>query len=411
MDSLLFAEDGACVQAAEKVDVDFSPAFMTSSRDSSCSGTSTTRMTTRPPRPTTSATPDGTENPAVMYAFAADPTRPGRFATVPDNVFSIPGMVQGTCTTDDGRIVLSVSYGIAPSHLLAYNVNLAAPDGTFTTGSGDEVELFCLDSRNLTEDLVGPPMQEGIESHDGRVYTTDESASNKYIFGKLCGAGRVYARAAVEPLPNGHEAILEGDRDRRGKAALGDDGLEGVAREPVGIVLLGNVHGRHRAQVFVSQVIQGLARLVVGQMPARRCDALLDDVGIGAHLKHARIVVALQSQQVHAGKRLPGRIGHDTGVGHVAEGVATASALFEPKPVGIGRIVGSAEGTHGQAGQIEPIASVEGLERGADAGHSLAQRRGGREHRSLRTPQDAPPPSPARAGPRRAPSYGRHGRG
>ena len=30
-------------------------------------------------------TPDGTENPAVMYAFAADPTRPGRFATVPDN--------------------------------------------------------------------------------------------------------------------------------------------------------------------------------------------------------------------------------------------------------------------------------------------------------------------------------------
>ncbi len=35
-------------------------------------------------------------------------------------------------------------------------------------------------------------MQEGIESHDGRVYTTDESASTS-IFGKLCGAGRVYA--------------------------------------------------------------------------------------------------------------------------------------------------------------------------------------------------------------------------
>lgn len=152
-----------------------------------------------------------------MYAFAADPTRPGRFATVPDNVFSIPGMVQGTCTTDDGRIVLSVSYGIAPSHLLAYNVNLAAPDGTFTTNAGDEVELFCLDSRNLTDDLVGPPMQEGIESHDGRIYTTDESASNKYIFGKLCGAGRRVRRAAVETLPDGHEAVLEGDGDRSWK--------------------------------------------------------------------------------------------------------------------------------------------------------------------------------------------------
>ena len=54
-----------------------------------------------------------------------------RFLTVPDNVFSIPGMVQGTCITDDGRIVLSVSYGIAPSHLLVYNVNLAAPDGIY----------------------------------------------------------------------------------------------------------------------------------------------------------------------------------------------------------------------------------------------------------------------------------------
>ena len=193
MDDLLFAEDGASVQATEKVDVDFSPAFMNIEQGQLLLGNFYYPNDYETPENHHITTPDGTENPAVMYAFAADPTRPGRFATVPDNVFSIPGMVQGTCITDDGRIVLSVSYGIAPSHLLAYNVNLAAPDGTFTTGSGDEVELFCLDSRNLTEDLVGPPMQEGIESHDGRVYTTDESASNKYIFGKLCGAGRVYA--------------------------------------------------------------------------------------------------------------------------------------------------------------------------------------------------------------------------
>lgn len=193
MDDLLFAEDGASVQATEKVDVDLSPAFMNIEQGQLLLGNFYYPNDYETPENHHITTPDGTENPAVMYAFAADPAEPGRFLTVPDNVFSIPGMVQGTCITDDGRIVLSVSYGIAPSHLLAYNVNLAAPDGTFTTGSGDEVELFCLDSRNLTEDLVGPPMQEGIESHDGRVYTTDESASNKYIFGKLCGAGRVYA--------------------------------------------------------------------------------------------------------------------------------------------------------------------------------------------------------------------------
>lgn len=149
MDDLLFAEDGASVQATEKVDVDLSPAFMNIEQGQLLLGNFYYPNDYETPENHHITTPDGTENPAVMYAFAADPAEPGRFLTV--------------------------------------------PDGTFTTGSGDEVELFCLDSRNLTEDLVGPPMQEGIESHDGRVYTTDESASNKYIFGKLCGAGRVYA--------------------------------------------------------------------------------------------------------------------------------------------------------------------------------------------------------------------------
>ena len=36
-------------------------------------------------------------------------------------------------------------------------------------------------------------MAEGIESYDGRVYVSDESASNKYFFGKLYGAGVVYS--------------------------------------------------------------------------------------------------------------------------------------------------------------------------------------------------------------------------
>ena len=43
--------------------------------------------------------------------------------------------------------------------------------------------------------------------------------------------------------------------------------------------------------------------------------------------------------------------------------------------------MGSAEGTHGQAGQIEPIASVEGLELSPHAGYRIPQRRRSREHR------------------------------
>lgn len=41
-------------------------------------------------------------------------------------------------------------------------------------------------------------MTEGIEFDDGRIYISEESASNKYIFGKLYGAGEVYSMAAED---------------------------------------------------------------------------------------------------------------------------------------------------------------------------------------------------------------------
>lgn len=193
LDTLIFAADGDHLQATEMVPLDFSPAFMNIEDGQLYAGNFYYPGDYETPANHHIITPDGTENPAVMYAFPEEPETPGRFSTVPDEVFSIPGMVQGTCLSAEGDIVLSTSFGIAPSHLLAYSVDLAAPDGTFTTNDGNEVPLFCLDSRNQVGDLEGPPMQEGIESHDGRIFTSDESASNKYIFGKLCGAGKVYA--------------------------------------------------------------------------------------------------------------------------------------------------------------------------------------------------------------------------
>ena len=58
---------------------------------------------------------------------------------------------------------------------------------------GHKAPLYFLDEATRVETLTVPPMAEGIESFEGRVYVSDESASNKYIFGKLYGAGKVYA--------------------------------------------------------------------------------------------------------------------------------------------------------------------------------------------------------------------------
>ena len=103
--------------------------------------------------------------------------------------------------------MLSTSYGFAASHLLTYQIS---PENMFDAAranangdaaltffvDGRSVPLFFLDSTNLVSDLEAPPMTEGIEYHDGRVYISEESASNKYIFGKLYGAGDVFSLPA-----------------------------------------------------------------------------------------------------------------------------------------------------------------------------------------------------------------------
>lgn len=186
------AADGQTVGALAKVDLDFSPAFMNIEGDTLYAGEFYYPGDYETPDEHRIVTADGTENPAVMYAYALDEGAPFGVAATAERVYSIPGMIQGVCTAGAGRIVLSQSYGLATSHLLAYDVTDVAAEGTFTA-DGEEVPLYCLDGRSLAEDVEAPPMAEGIESFEGRVYVSDESASNKYIFGKLYGAGVVYA--------------------------------------------------------------------------------------------------------------------------------------------------------------------------------------------------------------------------
>lgn len=186
------AADGQAVNALAKVDLDFSPAFMNIEGDMLYTGEFYYPNDYETPADHRITTPDGAENPAVMYAYPLDENAPFGVAAQAARVYSIPGMIQGVCTAGAGRIVLSQSYGLATSHLLAYDVTDLAAEGTFTA-DGVEVPLYCLDGRSLVDDVEAPPMAEGIESFEGRVYVSDESASNKYIFGKLYGAGAVYA--------------------------------------------------------------------------------------------------------------------------------------------------------------------------------------------------------------------------
>lgn len=197
---MLNAEDVASAQDGDEVpvvgerDLDFAPAFMNIENDTLYLGNFFREGDYETPDHHRIPTPDGTVNPAVMYAYPADAAAPTGFAAVPERVYSITDQIQGMCESPTGEIVLSQSYGLATSHLLAYDSQALLQRGTFVA-DGQEVPLYSLNSTNFTREVTTPPMSEGIEFHDGRIWISYESASDKYIFGKLYGGGQVYALA------------------------------------------------------------------------------------------------------------------------------------------------------------------------------------------------------------------------
>ena len=109
----------------------------------------------------------------------------------PEYCYSTLSNVQGMCMSADGDIILSTSWGLSTSHLYQYDVKNATA-GTVTV-SGASVPVYHLDSACLIEDVKAPPMAEELVWLDGRVYILTESASMKYLFGKLMSGNRIYS--------------------------------------------------------------------------------------------------------------------------------------------------------------------------------------------------------------------------
>lgn len=199
------ASDGATIQATGRRALEFAPAFMNIERDTLYLGNFYHPEAYETPDHHRMDTPGGDWNPAIMYTYPADTAGPLGYAEKAHCVYSIPARIQGMCITDNDQIVLSQSYGLASSHLLVYDAShlpvgtlAAAPDAledesvTFEA-DGQEAPLYYLDSLSLKHEVLAPPMSEGIESLEGRIFISCESASDKYLFGKLYGANAVYA--------------------------------------------------------------------------------------------------------------------------------------------------------------------------------------------------------------------------
>lgn len=137
-------------------------------------------------------TPNGDNNKALIYVYDLDDNLEFCVNQTPKAAYSTIGLVQGMCFTDT-QIVLSTSYGIAPSKLMYYNLDHAKHEQK-TIGS-NTLELYYLEGCCLAKDVTAPPMSEEIVYKDGRIYIMTESASNKYIFGKFMSGRYIYSYA------------------------------------------------------------------------------------------------------------------------------------------------------------------------------------------------------------------------
>jgi len=102
---------------------------------------------------------------------------------------SIRDQVQGFAIKDDGTIVLSTSYGIASSRFFIYDSTCLINSGLSLYGA----PLYALSHQ--TSLLVAPPMMEDLDIKDNRIIVFNESACNKYVFGKFFFADQILSLA------------------------------------------------------------------------------------------------------------------------------------------------------------------------------------------------------------------------
>ena len=106
--------------------------------------------------------------------------------STPLKIYSIRDKVQGIAFTKDGKVVMSTSYGVSSSVYYIYNEAEAVDSGEMLDGA----KVYYLD--NVVKTFNGPAMGEDLDvDSDGKIVTLTESASNKYIFGKLFFANKI----------------------------------------------------------------------------------------------------------------------------------------------------------------------------------------------------------------------------
>lgn len=112
----------------------------------------------------------------------------GTDVSVPITEYAIRDQVQGFCITDSGKFVMDTSWGPSASNYYVYEIEEDAKPDAYD----DLTPVYYLNEARLKRHFTGPSMAEDLDYHGGKVYVTSESASNKYIYGKLFFYNYIY---------------------------------------------------------------------------------------------------------------------------------------------------------------------------------------------------------------------------
>lgn len=135
-------------------------------------------------------TPCGDENFAIVYVYQLGASDNFGVSQTPIEAYSVCGLVQGMEFCGD-KIALSTSWGLVPSHIKFYDTSSIVA-GQFSL-NGTNIPLYYLDSSCLVNEVTAPPMSEEMVYKNGRLFIMNESASDKYIFGKFTSGVTIFS--------------------------------------------------------------------------------------------------------------------------------------------------------------------------------------------------------------------------
>ena len=200
-DDLMNAKDGDKIKAIDTFEVDTSSSFGFSDDQYLYIGEFYRAVDYETRETHYYTTPAGDENKAILSAYRLNDD--GSLADVyPEFSISVPAQVQGFAIMKNGKIAVSTSWGLTPSHLEIHSgmqdsgMKITVPSkddhGTTATDPGKEIPLYYIDSSTREQDIVMPAFSEGIAALDeNTIAVSFESACNKYIIGKLFFATKV----------------------------------------------------------------------------------------------------------------------------------------------------------------------------------------------------------------------------